>query len=226
MAPSAEPGGLRERKKAQTRQHISDVATRLFLERGFDEVTVAEIAGAADVSVKTVFNYFGSKEDLLFDRQDEVVASIDLVAASRQPGEAFVDALQRAVEEGYPALPWGAWSALTDAAAEARRRYYRMVDDHPHLRARVLLIDRRVAAAVRRVVAADLGVGEDAPEALAYGELLHAAYAATGLEFSRSLLAGRSADEIRERSIVAGTTALRTVAAALPPALHTREPAA
>ncbi|MEV6184397.1 helix-turn-helix domain-containing protein, partial [Streptomyces sp. NPDC052015] len=50
--------GLRERKKRQARQHISDVATGLFLERGFDEVTIAEIAEAADVSVNTVYNYF------------------------------------------------------------------------------------------------------------------------------------------------------------------------
>ena len=49
--------GLRERKKRQTRQHISDMATGLFLERGFDAVTIAEIAGAADVSVNTVYNY-------------------------------------------------------------------------------------------------------------------------------------------------------------------------
>jgi AcrR family transcriptional regulator len=57
----------RERKKRQTRQAISDVATRLFLERGFDAVTVAEVARAADVAVQTVFNHFPAKEDLFFD---------------------------------------------------------------------------------------------------------------------------------------------------------------
>ncbi len=60
--------GLRERKKRQTRQHISDVATGLFLERGFDAVTIAEVAEAADVSVNTVYNYFPAKEDLFLDR--------------------------------------------------------------------------------------------------------------------------------------------------------------
>lgn len=60
--------GLRERKKRQTRQYISDVATGLFLERGFEAVTVAEIAEAANVSVNTVYNYFPAKEDLFFDR--------------------------------------------------------------------------------------------------------------------------------------------------------------
>ena len=59
--------GRRERKKQQTRQAISDVATTLFLERGFDAVTVAEVAQAADVAVQTVFNHFPAKEDLFFD---------------------------------------------------------------------------------------------------------------------------------------------------------------
>ncbi|MEV5966637.1 TetR/AcrR family transcriptional regulator [Kribbella sp. NPDC051952] len=59
--------GRRERKKQQTRQAISDVATGLFLERGFDAVTVAEVARAADVAVQTVFNHFPAKEDLFFD---------------------------------------------------------------------------------------------------------------------------------------------------------------
>src|SRR5690349_18591795 len=59
--------GRRERKKQQTRHAISDVATRLFLERGFDAVTVAEVARAADVAVQTVFNHFPAKEDLFFD---------------------------------------------------------------------------------------------------------------------------------------------------------------
>jgi AcrR family transcriptional regulator len=59
--------GRRERKKQQTRYAISDVATRLFLERGFDAVTVAEVARAADVAVQTVFNHFPAKEDLFFD---------------------------------------------------------------------------------------------------------------------------------------------------------------
>ena len=64
-----EESGRRERKKRQTRQAISDVATTLFLERGFDAVTVAEVARAADVAVQTVFNHFPAKEDLFFDEQ-------------------------------------------------------------------------------------------------------------------------------------------------------------
>jgi AcrR family transcriptional regulator len=63
--------GLRERKKAETRRNISDIATGLFLARGYANVTVAEVAEAAGVSKMTVFNYFATKEDLLLDRQPE-----------------------------------------------------------------------------------------------------------------------------------------------------------
>lgn len=67
VIPMTGPTGRRERKKQQTRKSISDVATALFLERGFDAVTVAEVAAAADVAVQTVFNHFPSKEELFFD---------------------------------------------------------------------------------------------------------------------------------------------------------------
>lgn len=66
------PGERRTRKRLITRQTISDVATRLFFERGFDNVTIDEIADAADVGRMTVFNHFPRKEDMFFDREQEV----------------------------------------------------------------------------------------------------------------------------------------------------------
>jgi AcrR family transcriptional regulator len=72
---STEPG-LRERKKAQTRQTIADTALRLFTERGFDQVTVAEVAREAEVSEATLFNYFPTKEDLLFSRMGAYEAQL------------------------------------------------------------------------------------------------------------------------------------------------------
>jgi AcrR family transcriptional regulator len=68
--------GLRERKKALMRQLISDTATVMFLERGFDEVRVSEIAAACDVSEKTIYNYFPTKESLLLDREEDSTNAI------------------------------------------------------------------------------------------------------------------------------------------------------
>ena len=73
----------RARKKAQTRQLISDMATGLFLAHGFDQVTVADVARAANVSVNTVFNYFRTKEDLFFDRQEEAEGLLGRIVATR-----------------------------------------------------------------------------------------------------------------------------------------------
>lgn len=86
---------LRERKKEQTRVRIADAALRLFTEQGFDHTTVAEVAAAADVSVKTVFNYFPAKEDLFFDRADEVEQRWLDAVADRDPAEPLLAGLRR-----------------------------------------------------------------------------------------------------------------------------------
>ena len=100
------PPNRQTRKRLATRQKISDVATRLFIERGFEAVTVDEIAEAADVSRMTVFNHFPRKEDLFFDLDEE--AREDLLASlqKRTPGTPPVEALRRfahwAVENRRP----------------------------------------------------------------------------------------------------------------------------
>jgi AcrR family transcriptional regulator len=89
---STEPG-LRERKKAQTRQTIADTALRLFTERGFDQVTVAEVAREAEVSEATLFNYFPTKEDLLFSRMGAYEARLVDAVRDRDSGTSVVTAL-------------------------------------------------------------------------------------------------------------------------------------
>ncbi len=91
--------GLRERKKLKTREEIAAAAMRLFGERGFDAVTVAEIARAAEVSEKTVFNYFPSKEDLIVHRGQEKTAALIEAIRELTPGGSVVTPFRRATEE-------------------------------------------------------------------------------------------------------------------------------
>jgi AcrR family transcriptional regulator len=92
--------GLRETKKRATRRQIADVAMRLFVERGFDRVTVAEVAAEAGVSEKTVFNYFPTKEDLFFDEVPERARTLSEAIRSRPEGESILETLRgRQVEE-------------------------------------------------------------------------------------------------------------------------------
>lgn len=84
----------RTRKRLATRQTISDAATRLFFERGFDRVTVDEIADAADVGRMTVFNHFPRKEDMFFDQDQEARDVVLDAVRSRSPGVAPVEALR------------------------------------------------------------------------------------------------------------------------------------
>ena len=94
MAATTE--GLRERKKRQTRETIAEAAMRLFFARGFDEVTVADVARAADVSEKTVFNYFPAKEDLVLLGGEERRAALIEAIRTRPAGASIVEPFRAA----------------------------------------------------------------------------------------------------------------------------------
>lgn len=132
-------GELRESKKRETRQRISDVATELFFARGFDAVTVEEVAAAAHVSKMTVFNYFTRKEDLLFDREDEMKRLSSEALRERPEGQSPVDALRRFVdrlrEQKHPFV-------RIDSQTVA---FWRVVAASPSLRARLREIGDEVA---------------------------------------------------------------------------------
>ncbi|MER7015422.1 TetR/AcrR family transcriptional regulator [Saccharopolyspora sp. NPDC000359] len=91
--------GLRDRRKRQTRQEISNIATRLFTERGFEDVTIAQVAAAAGVAKMTVTNHFPRKEDLVLDIHEEFAARLGEVVADRRKGESPLAALRRAYFE-------------------------------------------------------------------------------------------------------------------------------
>jgi AcrR family transcriptional regulator len=95
---NADPG-LRERKKQQTRELIAEVANRLFLERGFDAVKVADVASAANVSEGTVFNYFPTKEDLFYGRLETFEASLVDAVRDRPADESILAAFRRFIDD-------------------------------------------------------------------------------------------------------------------------------
>lgn len=142
---SSEPG-LRERKKEMTRGAIADAAARLFATRGFDAVTVADVAREAEVSVGTVFNYFPTKEDLFYGRmQDFGAALVDAVRA-RAPGETVLTAFRRFVLDGAEAL---ADAERADAIVTAMRIVHGSAD----LRAREREIVARSTTALAELLA-------------------------------------------------------------------------
>ncbi|MEV8322075.1 helix-turn-helix domain-containing protein [Kitasatospora sp. NPDC056731] len=89
-----EPTGRRERKKAQTRQSLADAALDLFLEHGYDQVGVKDVAEAADVSVTTLFKHFSGKEALVFDQEDDIEAALVAAVRERTPGTSIPQALR------------------------------------------------------------------------------------------------------------------------------------
>jgi AcrR family transcriptional regulator len=180
MTPS--PTGLRERKKAQTRTRIADAAMGLFAERGFDQVTVLEIAAAAEVGVSTVFNYFPTKEDLFYDRQDDVIEHLSRVVQARRPGESFATACRRDMLELIEARDWRA--GLVDNMAH----FYRLVDQSPSLQARARLMTDLATAHLVATIADELAMPAD--------DIVAVATAATLTALRNSLLGQARRDSL------------------------------
>jgi AcrR family transcriptional regulator len=155
--------GLRERKKRLMRQQLSDTATRMFLERGFDQVRVADVAEACEVSEKTVFNYFPTKESLVLDRLQTTMESLPDGLAD--PEVTPADAALRLLDRELSGMT--AWLASQDDTAHAAReirRFGDLIRATPSLRAyQADMMDRLVTVAAQ-VLAARAGLSADDPE--------------------------------------------------------------
>jgi AcrR family transcriptional regulator len=148
--------GLRERKKQQTRQLLTDTARRLFAERGFENVSVSEIARVADVSEATVFNYFPTKEDLVYSGLERFESDLLGAVRDRPVGETVIDAFGRFILE-----PRGLFQAPDERAARELLAVGRMIAASPALLAREEQIFARYTRVLARLIADEVRAPED-----------------------------------------------------------------
>jgi AcrR family transcriptional regulator len=176
--------GLRERKKQQTRLVIAETARRLFVERGFDPVTVADVAREADVSIGTVFNYFPTKEDLFYSGMELFEARLIDAVRSRPAGEPVLATVRRVVLEGLPRLATG---EAVDVIATAAR----VVASSRSLQAREREIVARYTEDLAALLAEETGRPAGDVEAAAVAAALMGLQRALVAHVHVSVLAGR-----------------------------------
>lgn len=147
--------GLRERKKLRTRQAILETAHALFAERGYDNVTVAEIADAVNIAPKTVFVYFPSKEDLVFCDEDQMRQRILGRLRDRRPDETPLEAMGSLIRE-----------LMAESGSEVvadLRRWRRMMGGSAVLHSRMRLLWERFEEELADQLAAEAGESRHAP---------------------------------------------------------------
>ncbi|WP_042374522.1 TetR/AcrR family transcriptional regulator [Streptacidiphilus neutrinimicus] len=149
-----EPAGRRERKKAQTRQSLADAALELFLERGYDQVGVKDVADHADVSVTTLFKHFSGKEALVFDQDDDLEAELVAAVRERPPGQSIPQALREHLLLKQTQL---AIHATDPRFAD----FTRLVQETPALRDYAQRMWTRHEAALAKAIAEAVGAPED-----------------------------------------------------------------
>jgi AcrR family transcriptional regulator len=189
--------GLRERKKQQTRQHISDAAQRLFQDKGFERVSVAEVARAADVSEVTVFNYFPTKEDLFYGGMQFYEEHLIEAVGNRPEGEPVITAFRRTLLAGAGRLE-------LKPSAEAILAAGRIVSASPSLLAREREIVDRYTARLAELLAEETGAEPDDVESVSVASALMATHRALVEHVRRRVLAGqrgkRLADSYRAQA--------------------------
>ena len=177
--------GRRERKKAATRKALADAALDLFLEHGFDKVSIRDIAETADVSTTTLFKHFPSKEALVFDMDTDIETALTAAVRDRSPGTSVVRAL-RAHLMGTRAFP-----------AEQKERiaaFRRLVDSTPALTEYYRRMWMRHERTLAETIAADLGSAPDDPACTALAHLALEAGTLAGISPAPAAAAGAAFD--------------------------------
>lgn len=150
LRPMPRRAGLRERKKQRTRETIARVALELFSERGYHATTLAEIAEAADVSTRTIFAYFASKEDILFGDFPAIKEALARALAERPDGEDALETVREFIVSSH--------EAEESELDEQRHRIIKGDETlRSHMRGRLAQIAELIAAAI----AQDLGADDD-----------------------------------------------------------------
>ncbi|MFE9558507.1 TetR/AcrR family transcriptional regulator [Streptomyces sp. NPDC006692] len=188
--------GLRERKKRETRQRISDLATGLFLERGFEAVTIAEIAEVADVSVNTVYNYFPAKEDLFLDRGKGVVDRLARWVRGRDAGESAAEAVLRELRAEVEAV------SPRVGLMDGYSRFMAVINESPTLRARLWALGQEVLENLDAALREEVGARpEEALPSLVAGQInwVHQTVMAA---ISREMTAGRDPKAVSREVLV------------------------
>jgi AcrR family transcriptional regulator len=155
--------GLRERKKRQLRQRLTDTATEMFLDRGFEAVRVAEIAAACGVSEKTVYNYFPNKEALVVDHPEAAIQALrtGLADLARRPVEVVLGIL---ADELAAMTSWLATQQDHAKAGARIRRFTTLIQTTPSLRAYQHDMTDRLATVAAQTLAERTGMSPDDPE--------------------------------------------------------------
>jgi AcrR family transcriptional regulator len=196
--------GLRERKKAQTREAIAEAARRLFLEHGFDDVTVADVAEAADLSEATVFNYFPTKEDLAFYRMEDFEEEMLHAVRDRQAGTSVVDAFG-----SFVLAPRGFLKA-GDTGVDPRA-VTRLFTESPALLARERQIFDRYADRLVDLIAEERHTRADDLVPLVIARALTSLHRAMIDHVRRQVLAGVSTDVIAREVRTRGRRAVALI---------------
>jgi AcrR family transcriptional regulator len=194
------PAGLRAWKKERTRQTISDIATGLFMRDGFEAVTVAQIASAAEVSVKTVFNYFPSKEDLFFDRADDVIGALCDAVVDRPAGATVVGTLHGVLADRRVPFDTAGWRGLRDPEGyEIFRRFLETEEASSALRTRRLAIGELWTARLARLFSDQLDLPQGDPRAAVLAALVIAAMTLRARTMTAAMLERLSARTVERR---------------------------